>query len=364
MLIFIDSNIFYNNWYLESANFKSFLNYVERTNTKILISEIVCREVDNSFLTEMASLQQTFKIALNRSKSLMNKSLNLDLKELDTSYSLRQIILKNTKKVVYLPFDNIENSILVDRAIKRIKPFQDKDKGFRDSLIWLSLLEYLQKQKGSEKVIFINNNASDFFNNDKTDLHSDLKNDIEEAQLKNDFKVFKSINDFIGGRAEEIHQNLTDEDILEKYIYPFEDEIQFQLDLYINEQTIQWFNQLLRDSSTSFSTINYVTDFSLEIFEGIEDPELLNWSFLAKDLIFIELSFILRIVNIEFTIPRIVYDDDKFLLKKELLDIKRSKDYVTINTIRRVFVNTSFNINIEDEEDVQFVDLSINEFTI
>lgn len=366
MLIFIDSNIFFNNWYLDNANFKNFINYLQKTDSKILISEIVCSEIDNKFLTELASLKKSFEAGLNRSKQLLNKSFDFDLDSLSKDYSLKKIISEKTKNAIFIPFNDISNSILVERAIKRIKPFQDKDKGFRDTLIWLSLLKYLKENNETENISFINNNSSDFFNNDKTDLHQDLKNDLKKNEITNEFKVYKSINDFIGEKVESEHQDLKIEEFLDKYIYPNEDTIEQQLEYHIEFESTQWFNKLLNESSSDFKDVHYILDYKFEILEGIEDLELLTWNFLSKTDIYAELQFVLRMVNFQVTIPRLVYDDARFSLKKIFPDIQRSKDFVQINTIRKVFVNTSFNISVygDNNDDVAFDDLSINEFEI
>jgi len=47
MLIFIDSNIFYNNWLVSNANFKNFFKYLKETHSDLLISVVVCNEVDH-----------------------------------------------------------------------------------------------------------------------------------------------------------------------------------------------------------------------------------------------------------------------------------------------------------------------------
>jgi hypothetical protein len=363
MLIFIDSNIFFNNWYLDNANFKSFLNYIDKTDSKILISEIVCDEIDNKFMSELATLKKNIETGINRSKQLLDKSIELDLSLFNMDYSLKKVITKKTEKAIFIPYNDISNSTLVKRAIKRIKPFQDKDKGFRDTLIWLSIIKHLEKINGNENVVIINNNSSDFFTKDKTDLHSDLKNDIKVSKIENTFKVYKSINDFISDKVEAEHQNIKIDDFLEKYIYPNEEVIEQQIEYHIEFESIQWFNDLLRESSPDFKNVNYISDYNFSIIEGIEDLELLNWSFLDKDSIYAELQFFLRIVNIRFTIPRLVYDDARFNLNKNFPDAEVNKDFALIDTFRKVSMNTSFNINIYDES-ASFDDLSINEFRI
>lgn len=61
-----------------------------------------------------------------------------------------------------IPFslDNITLSRILDRVYKKIPPFLSvegaSDKGFKDSLIWLSLLEYF-KSNGEDDIVFVTN---------------------------------------------------------------------------------------------------------------------------------------------------------------------------------------------------------------
>jgi galactose mutarotase-like enzyme len=60
---------------------------------------------------------------------------------------------------------------VVKRAIKLVKPFTGQEKGYRDTLIWLSFLSYLKDNDIEGDVAFITNNKHDFFEvKEKTDL--------------------------------------------------------------------------------------------------------------------------------------------------------------------------------------------------
>lgn len=68
-----------------------------------------------------------------------------------------------------IPFtkDGETLSVIIDRANKRIPPFSDakgaSDKGFKDCLLWLSLLEYF-KDFGESTVVFVTDDKSAFGN--------------------------------------------------------------------------------------------------------------------------------------------------------------------------------------------------------
>lgn len=361
MIVFIDTNIFYNNWYLNNANFKYLFNYLENTGSKLFLSEIVCSEVDNKFNIELDSLKKHFSDGLKKSKSILNEVPNYNLNKLDVDYSIKKVLseLQNDFKIEYVSYENIDNSKIVERAIKRIKPFQDQDKGYRDTLIWLSLLDYLKTENIDNEISFINNNSKDFLNKEKSNLHPDLIKDIDQFSLKNKFNTYCSIKDFIDKKVDVKQNKYNLNEILEKYLYVNESSIQEQLELYINSQTSSWFQSLLKENVGELSEIVYLAYFNFEIFEGIEDLEVFNWSVINEKDIFVELDFKLNIVDIKLTIPTMVYKGNITYYDFTFDDITVNKDFTVMTKFIQPYLNVSFNF-IVDSETIE--DLVINTF--
>jgi hypothetical protein len=68
----------------------------------------------------------------------------------------------------------IEVAQLLKRSIKRTKPFNKGDKGFRDTVIWLGVVELVRKYN---RVSFISANTTDYA--DGARLHDDLEADLK-----------------------------------------------------------------------------------------------------------------------------------------------------------------------------------------
>lgn len=359
MIIFIDTNLIFNNWHLQNANFQYLFNFLENTGSLLAVSDIVCEEIDNKFNTEIELLKKSFQNNLKKSKSLINEELELDLNKLELNYSFKKVLKEKTDRLQFYSYSTIPNSILVNRAIKRIKPFKDDDKGYRDTLIWLSFLEYL-KSTSSQKVAFINNNSTDFFDVGKLSLNDDLKKDLENLQLLNEFKVYESIKDFINeeGNFKHKHTRIT---ILEDYIYPNERLIEEMIESYINAQSPNWFSELIKASSTVFQDIVYLSNFNFDITEGIEDPELLRWEQVEETKFFAELSFCLRIVDLSFTIPKIVYNNKKLIFDNKVYNVEIVNEDAILQSSRKIYMNISFNF---DTKEGNVDDLDINTFAI
>lgn len=359
MIVFIDTNILFNNWHLNNANFQFLFNYLENTNSILAISELVCQEIDNKFYIELENLKKGFDSNLKKGNSLLNKEISFDNNSLETTYRLKDIVNLKTENVEFYDYSTISNSLLVDRALKKVKPFKDEDKGFRDSLIWLSFLSYIKK-KGNHKIAFINNNSSDFLNSEKTDLSESLRNDLKLQGIKNEFKIYDSIRNFIEKEVGFKH-TYTKSTILEEFIYPNERLIEKMLQEYINSQSVKWFDETIKSHTANFQNTDYITSFNFEIIEGIEDPELLNWEQIEKDKFFSQLSFHLRIVEIELVIPKVFFEGFKDEYKYRNIDIEYDSDNVILKFIKKVYLNISFNF---DTSKTVVTDLDINLFGI
>ena len=98
---------------------------------------------------------------------------------------------KNIKKIEIPNNKEIFNKI-ISRAINKEKPFSGKDsesdKGFKDVILWESILEYAKKSQ-SEKYILVTKNKNDFplqlKDEFKNRTHKDIRIYYEIADLQN-----------------------------------------------------------------------------------------------------------------------------------------------------------------------------------
>lgn len=85
-------------------------------------------------------------------------------------------------------YDNSLLPILVERSIKRIKPFGNKKQEFRDAITWLSYANLAENNK-LDNCFLITNNTDDFCENKtKNTIHPDLMNDTTRFSHYNSAK--------------------------------------------------------------------------------------------------------------------------------------------------------------------------------
>lgn len=73
-----------------------------------------------------------------------------------------------------LPLPTISHDKLLDAVLERRKPFAAGEKGYRDALIWWTVVEAID----DERTMFATDNAKDFMDGDGTSLADDLVADL------------------------------------------------------------------------------------------------------------------------------------------------------------------------------------------
>jgi len=84
-------------------------------------------------------------------------------------------------KARIVPFPKVGHAELVQRALAPIKPFVESGRGYRDALIWYTILELLQAT--TSDLVFVSQNSEDWCGKHKEEFvfHSDL---LEELHAK------------------------------------------------------------------------------------------------------------------------------------------------------------------------------------
>lgn len=98
-------------------------------------------------------------------------------------------------------------SEVLDRALKKLPPFSNvdnaSDKGFKDSLIWLSMLSYF-KEGGENTVIFVSSDNG--FKNNANVLCKEFKEVTGKTLEIKDNSYYKSIMEVVPAEKEQVKQ--------------------------------------------------------------------------------------------------------------------------------------------------------------
>lgn len=348
--IFLDTNIFYNQWYLTSADFRLLFNYIENTDSVLLLSELVCEEVENIRNRDLESIVEILKHEVKKAKKLNNSVLfDYNFDELnEDKYDFRNLVQEKVTSVEFISYENIKQNEVVRRALKKIKPFQEEEKGYRDTLIWLSFLTYLSSKEIENEVIFITNNKSDFYNKKSDDFHDDLKTDIASFGLKCKLKTYCTLFSFIENNVDKDEHEFNRSELFENHLNTIDPELETESIDFINNISQNRFKEIIDNNKLrSFPHVNTLINHSIELMEGVEDPEILSYKKLSEKSIYVSFRFNLRICVLEFTVPSSDYQANRVQIDKLYWEVVSEEILTTFCSYVRTYLDVSFAYNLE-----------------
>ncbi|PKB88167.1 hypothetical protein A8A01_23195 [Ewingella americana] len=274
MKIFVDTNVFYNNWYLKKADFKFLFNFIGNNQEHLLLSQLVIEEVDNKFQQQFNAIKNELTENFRKFSSLLPYDINYPLPD-ESDYSFKAQIDGKVEDAIVFNYDKISQTEVVARAMKQKKPFSKSEKGYRDTLIWLSLLEYIKTIPDSEEIIIISENSSDFFfiENSEIKLHKDLIFDLKKQNIQNKIIPYKSLNEFVKDNIKiELHELNTP-----KIINAISHQIEHLAEEYLYSLTSDDLSEAY-ELDDKLSIISSLKVIDVDIFEGEEDLEITAYS--------------------------------------------------------------------------------------
>lgn len=341
MLIYLDTNIFYKNWFFESPHFKYLFHFINNEGHSLLISRLVIQEVENIRNREVkSSLEEIQKSIQNLNKRLI-RNVDFDDEIVNNQeYDFEKLLNNHVDYFDVLEYRSVQQEEVVQKALYHLKPFQEDEKGYRDTLIWLSLLEFVKQKDIKEEVIFISSNKNDFFDQNQKHIcfHPDLLKDIEVRNITTSIVPYETLFSFVKNTIDEAlhsfdHSNPDFEEFLEE-----------EGERYL--ETFDYRGEIFNFRPYSF-TIKFSQILSVEVdmFEGLEDPEVLAVKKMSKDSIYVNFKYNLRRVTLTLEIFKdeyLKYNDD---IDVYFYDSQFHEDTVSITTVIRPYFDVSFIYN-------------------
>ncbi len=207
MRIILDTNILRNDYFFNSYKFRILQDFARKTFSTIVIPEIVFDELVALYRRDLLFHERNIRKSQNNLELLLEginihfEKLNLNVDEAVKEYFE---YVKNWLGKLNAEIPEYQELFLkevVRRSNERIKPISDKGEEFRDTILWLTILDYLKKERFDE-VVFISNNTRDFADETQTSLHHQLQDDLKSQNST--LTYYKSLNDFIDCRVNEI----------------------------------------------------------------------------------------------------------------------------------------------------------------
>lgn len=344
MKVFLDTNIFYNDWFVKNANFKYLFHFLNNEENTLILSSLVVQEVENIRRRDSELYLSEIKKQVSRLQKLNSKQIKFDKNELGLEdYELLPLLESRVDNIEVFDYNSIPHSEVVHRALMNRKPFSDGEKGYRDTLIWLSFLNYIAKFNAEdEDIVFITNNKSDFFKTKDKEIkfHNDLKEDLREKKVKLKIKIFTSLFDFVNSvidKNDHAIDRVNSEDIFEDFIT--ESSADF-IENMSNLDLSQYYENSIFDTK-----VRDILDIRVDVFEGLEDIEFINTTKLTDNDIYVSYRYNLRRVFVEIDIPKSDYSENKNELDNLFFDTKLSSEIATLAGCVRPYFQVSFIYN-------------------
>ncbi len=276
---------FKSNKYLQ---LKEILKEILKKDYKICIPEIVKQERIYQRLIQIKSNLKNSEDILNKI-SLGKKKVNIaNIKKINHKKELEQEFnnFVESEKIELISLPKINSQKLIKRALNKTPPFEDKGRGFKDTLVWLSILNY---KNNDDKFIFLTEDG--IFNNIELIKEWGNKNLIVFAGKNSLNKLKEYLKEETKSSEEEIIKNEQKTPIYSKYDrFNIEEKIKEKIPeimFEINKQGYDTYGKKTKyiiEKSFSIEDVSVIGDiFSIKLiilaYAGmIDDPSRYSWN--------------------------------------------------------------------------------------
>ena len=144
--VILDANVVIGDYWLRSPSFLLLREFLKNSKATLVVPKIVFEEVVNHHREDVRKLkadtQDNLREAarLFRATNVGNWLNELNTREAKASYE--QFLSEQLTKIgaVFPDYANIPHGDVVKRDLRRRKPFQQSGKGYRDTLLWETIL--------------------------------------------------------------------------------------------------------------------------------------------------------------------------------------------------------------------------------
>ena len=196
MKIVLDTTVFGQGFHSRSADVRLLKNFLERTRAELCVPAIVIDEAANLVRKSLEEVNAK----LGAVRRLTGDDERYEKLELENALDLYRKSLDSLLRDMHariLPYPSVSHDELAKRALIANKPFVAGGRGYRDALIWFSILELAEDE--TLEICFVSDNTHDWCQS-KNDLqlHGDLLKDLTRKGIdRSRFRVFRSLADFI-----------------------------------------------------------------------------------------------------------------------------------------------------------------------
>jgi predicted nucleic acid-binding protein len=260
MYVILDTNIFYDNFHLNTRKFEALSIYFKKTRHNLILPKIVLEEIVQKYkeeLEKIISLQEQTEKSYEKitGKKLNGKKITLENEIREYQTFLEEYIKLNGVRIINYNKDHYK--IIVEKALYKRRPFDRKERGLRDAVLWESVKDVL-KEDHKNYVAFISSNINQFCDKDGN-LHEELQKEVDG--LLTPIVYFKNLPTFLEKYGEQL-DSITREKIQD---YVSKQKVKDKIAFELSRNVVDDFIRAGHIETQQYSPEN--TEWSLSDFE-------------------------------------------------------------------------------------------------
>lgn len=201
MIVVLDTNVFWNKFRFQDASMRILIEHVRTAGFSLVVPEVVVLETVNQVREKISAAAKANNDRIQKLRRETGASIaslisedDIDREVAKYDQFLRNLLREAAADVPMIP--NVSHEAIVRRDLLRQKPFSASGKGYRDALIWETILGVAKTRP--ESIAFVSSNTDDFADDAKENLHPDLVADLTSAGLPADkVTLFLSLASFV-----------------------------------------------------------------------------------------------------------------------------------------------------------------------
>lgn len=298
MHVYLDANIFHGHWRLDATNFRVLARYLNNEGHTLFLSRLVIAEVENLHRRGLDAAYQQMQKGAKEFARLTGSDPALPDRASLSHYDLLALAKAEFDQLEVVDYDKVPQSVVTSRALAPRRPFRENDKGYRDTLIWLSLLDHLRARDPGSDVALITHNTADFLAA-SGQLHEELLEDLKAYALPCAIVPYASLAAFIDAK---VHK---DDDALDRSrsVEEFTQFLEGQAEAFFGAGDDAFRRELGRMIVPGGDALARASPIGTKVLDGLEDFDYEATRLMGGDEVAISCLFDLRMVELVMDIP-------------------------------------------------------------
>jgi hypothetical protein len=198
-----DANILFDDPFLKSVTARTITETSSIADIKLVFSDVTIDETRNNVSEQLEKITD-YVVAKGKKAEWFElktgiETLRLPYEKNKAMKAWEEHLGKLAKTITILPYPNTTLRDLALRSIHQCRPFLEGDKGFRDCLLWIALLE--AASKNNYTYILVSNDHGFYDGKESENIHPTLEDELKSLKLSGRVIVRRSlvrvVEDFI-----------------------------------------------------------------------------------------------------------------------------------------------------------------------